>query len=107
VNPVVAAVVVAFVVAVLRFVFAALRFVAVLVVVELNDLFDKAIQYINKINEIFLESVKLIASMYEQYKAYIDNFQRTNQQWIESQWSPFLAKAKVEETEKIAGRKKG
>jgi hypothetical protein len=73
----------------------------------LNDLFDKAIQYINKINEIFLESVKLIASMYEQYKAYIDNFQRTNQQWIESQWSPFLAKAKVEETEKIEGRKKG
>ena len=73
----------------------------------LNDLFDKAIQYINNINEIFLESVKLIASMNEQYKAYVDNFQRTNQQWIESQWGPFLAKAKVEEIEKIEQKKKG
>jgi hypothetical protein len=73
----------------------------------LYDLFDKATQYINKINELFLESVKLSASMYEQYKAYIDNFQRTNQQWIESQWSPFLAKAKVEETERIEQKKKG
>lgn len=70
------------------------------------ELLDEATRYFNKMNKLNRETIKLNLSLYAQYKAYVDHLQRINQQWMESQWSPFLVKDKAEETENIYKKRK-
>ena len=67
---------------------------------KLNELFEDASRNLSKMNDLYRDLIKVNENMYNLYTQYLNHFQKLNQQWMESFWSPFL-KAQMQEKEKI------
>ena len=68
---------------------------------KLNELFEEASRNISRMNDLYRDLVKVNENMYNLYTQYLDHFQKLNQHWMESLWSPFLAKVQGQEKEEI------
>lgn len=68
---------------------------------KLNELFEETSRNISRMNDLYRDLVKVNESMYNLYTQSLDHFQKLNQHWMESLWSPFLAKVQVQEKEEI------